>query len=196
MTTMTLADIGWLRGAILLLFTLGWIPVFVLRSERFHERRAAANPDERRAMWNAAAAVTVHVTLAEIALTFPEVEPPSLRIVIGAAIFVVGLAFWALARHSLVAYGRVLDPTTVPPALVTTGPFAIVRHPLSLGMVILALGPAVAAATGLVWTSFATAVVALARRCHQDEVELHAAFGAEYARYAAATTARLVPFLW
>ena len=193
---MSLADIGLLHGAVLLLFTLGWIPVFVLRSERFHERRAAASPDERRAMWNAAAAVTAHVTLAEIALTFPDVAPPPLRVLIGAAIFAVGLAFWALARHSLVAYGRVLDPTTAPAALVTTGPFAVVRHPLSLGMVILALGPAVAAASGLVWTSFLTAVVALGRRCHQDEVELNAAFGDDYARYAATTPARLIPFLW
>ena len=185
-----------LRTVVLLIFCLGWIPVFVLRSERFSERRAAAGADERRALWNAAAAVTVHVTLAEIALTFPQIEPPAIRLVIGVAIFAVGLAFWMLARHTLVAYGRVLDPTTTPAALVTSGPFTIVRHPLALGMVILALGPAVAAATGVVWASLATVVVALGRRCHQEEAALHAAFGDAYARYAAATPTRLIPFLW
>jgi len=189
-------DVPLFRLIVMLTFTFGWIPVFVLRSERFHERRAVASPDERRAMWNAAAAVTVHLVLAEIALTFPDLEPPTLRLAIGAAIFAIGLAFWVLARHTLVAYGQILDPATAPPALVTTGPFAIVRHPLSLGMVILALGPAVAAATGLVWASFATAVVALARRCHQDEVELYAVFGEAYARYAIATKSRLIPFVW
>jgi protein-S-isoprenylcysteine O-methyltransferase Ste14 len=38
-------------------------------------------------------------------------------------------------------------------------------------------------------------VVALARRCRQDEDELSATFGDAYARYTAAT-ARLIPFLW
>ena len=185
-----------LRTITIVIFTLGWIPVFVLRSERFRERRAVASPDERRAMWNAAAAVTVHVTLSEIALTFPSAETPALRLALGLAIFAVGLAFWALARHTLVAYGRMLDPSSAPPLLVTSGPFAVVRHPLALGMVILALGPAVAAATTLTWASFATVVVALGRRCRQDEDELHETFGAAYARYADVTTARLVPFLW
>lgn len=177
------------------LFTVGWLPVFVFRSERFHERRAVASPDERRAMWNVAAAVAVHVTLAEIALRAAG-DVPALRSLIGSAVFLIGLAFWLLARRALVAYGRLLDPSQPPPALVTTGPFAIVRHPLALGMVILALGPAVAAATPLTWVSGAAVVVALARRCLQDEVELRATFGNDYERYATTTTARLIPYVW
>ncbi|MEO6029445.1 MAG: hypothetical protein ABIR79_21485, partial [Candidatus Binatia bacterium] len=103
------------------LFTIGWIPVFVFRSERFNERRAAATSDERRAMWNVAAAVTVHVTLAEMALRDAG-EVPAVRSLIGIAVFVIGFAFWMLARRALVAYGRLLDPSQPPPALVTTGP--------------------------------------------------------------------------
>jgi protein-S-isoprenylcysteine O-methyltransferase Ste14 len=106
------------------------------------------------------------------------------------------LAFWTLARHALVAYGRLLDPAEPPAALVTHGPFAVVRHPLSLGMVILALGPAVAAATPLTWASFGAAVTALARRCMHDENELRAIFGAAYESYAADTPYRLIPFVW
>jgi protein-S-isoprenylcysteine O-methyltransferase Ste14 len=185
-----------LRTTVIVIFTFGWIPVFVLRSERFHARRAVATSDGRRAMWNAVAAITVHVTLAEVALTYATAEIPAVRLALGLAIFAVGLAFWALARHTLVAYGRVLDPTVAPPALITTGPFAIVRHPLALGMVILALGPALAAATTLTWASFATVVVALARRCRQDEDELYETFGDAYAQYADITTARLIPLLW
>jgi protein-S-isoprenylcysteine O-methyltransferase Ste14 len=186
-----------LRTAAVVMFAAGWIPVFVLRSERFHARRAVATPDEQRAMWNAVAAVTVHVTLAELALTNAARDAlPAARLVIGLLVFLVGLAFWALARRTLVDYGRVLDPTEAPPVLVSTGSFALVRHPLALGMVILALGPAVAAAATLTWASFAVVVLALARRCLQDEVELHDTFGNAYARYAATTTARLIPFLW
>jgi protein-S-isoprenylcysteine O-methyltransferase Ste14 len=179
------------------LFVVGWLPIFLLRSERFHVRRAASTPDERRAMWNAALAVTVHVTLAELALedTGPNTLL-ALHLVVGMLVFLVGLAFWALARHTLVAYGRRLDPAVPPPTLVTHGPFAVVRHPLALGMVILALGPAVAAATPLTWTSFVAVVVALGRRCVQDEHELHATFGGVYASYAATTRSRLIPLVW
>src|SRR5687767_7426168 len=127
--------------AAVVLFALGWIPVFVLRSERFSERRAVASPEERRAMLNAVFAVAVHVTLAELALTSSGAPVPTVRVVIGMLVFLVGLAFWALARGTLVAVGRVLDPAEPPPTLVTTGAFAVVRHPLALGMVILALGP-------------------------------------------------------
>lgn len=184
-------------AAAVVLFVLGWVPVFLLRSERFAERRAVASPDERRAMLNAVAAVGVHVTLAELALTDPGGGPiPASRLVIGMLVFLVGLAFWALARSSLVAVGRVLDPTVPPPTLVTAGAFAVVRHPLALGMVILALGPAVAAARPLTWVSFVVVVVALGRCCLQDEEELYATFGPAYERYAETTTSRLVPFVW
>lgn len=188
---------GPLHAATMLLFTLGWIPVFFLRSERFHERRRHAEPDERRAMWNAALAVTVHVTLAEVALaTAPAGAVPALRLVLGMLVFLVGLAFWTLGRHTLVAYGRLLDPSVPPPTLVTHGPFAVVRHPLALGVVILALGPAVTAASPLIWVSFATVVVTMARRCVQDETELRATFGVAYDAYADATPSRMIPFAW
>ena len=179
------------------LFAVGWVPIFLLRSERFSERRRAAPPDERRAMLNAVLAVGVHVTLCELALQdAPPGAPPATRLVIAMLVFGVGIAFWALARQTLVAYGRLLDPSAPPPALVTTGPFAIVRHPLALGMVILALGPAVAAATPLPWVSFAAVIVAMARRCLQDETELRATFSGAYDAYVDATPSRLIPFVW
>ena len=184
-----------LRTMTLVLFAAGWIPVFLLRSERFRDRRRHAEPDERRAMWNAVLAVAIHVTLAELAIA-DAAGTSSLRLILGVLVFLIGFAFWMLGRQTLVAYGRLLDPSVPPAALVTHGPFAIVRHPLALGMVILALGPAVAAATPLAWVSFATVVVAMARRCLQDERELDATFGAAYDAYAAATPSRMLPFAW
>lgn len=191
-------DVGaWMRPTAVAVFALGWIPVFLLRSERFHERRRHAEPDERRAMWNAVLAVAVHVTLAELALGDAPLDTlPVLQLVLGVLVFLVGLAFWTLGRQTLVASGRLLDPSVPPAVLVTHGPFAVVRHPLALGMVILALGPAVAAATPLTWVSFATVVVTMARRCLQDETELHATFGAAYDAYVDATPSRMIPFAW
>lgn len=184
-----------LRSAAVVLFVAGWLPVFLLRSERFHARRAVATPEERRSMWNAAAAVTVHVTLVEMQLAHGEAPIPAAQLTVGLLVFAVGLAFWLLARHTLVGYGRLLDPSEAPPALVTTGPFAIVRHPLALGMVILALGPAIAAGHVITWASFGAVILAMARRCLQDEIELVETFGDDYARYAE-TTSRMIPLLW
>jgi protein-S-isoprenylcysteine O-methyltransferase Ste14 len=183
------------RTVALIVFAAGWLPVFLLRSERFGERRAVANENERRSMWNALAAVTVHVVLSQLALRSADVPPPTLRLVIGVLTFATGFAFWLLARRALVDYGHMLDPSAPPPTLVTTGPFAIVRHPLALGIVIMALGPALAAATALTWASFAVVVVAMARRCHEDEQQLYAIFGDAYERYAESTP-QLIPFVW
>ncbi|MEB2283578.1 MAG: hypothetical protein B6D46_15025 [Polyangiaceae bacterium UTPRO1] len=186
-----------LTTAAIVLFAAGWLPVFVFRSERFHARRRHAEPGERRAMWNAVLAIAVHVTLAELAIAGadPDALAPA-HLAIGMLIFLVGLAFWALGRRTLAAAGGVRDPAAPPSALVTQGPFAVVRHPLALGVVVLALGPAVAAAAPLTWVSFATVVIAMARRCLQDEAELRAVFGAGYDAYAAATPSRLLPFVW
>lgn len=180
----------------IVVFTVGWVPVFLLRSEPLRARTQAASPDERRAIWNAIAAVTVHVVLVELALSRPEGPPPgTAQLAIGIAVFGIGLAFWTLARRTLVGTRRFLDPTRPPPALVTSGPYTLVRHPLALGMLILALGPAVAAGRSLTWASFGAVAVTMARRCLQEEDELAATFGAAYERYAAATP-RLVPFVW
>ena len=190
-------DAAWLRTAAVALFAAGWMPVFLLRSERFRDRHRHAEPDERRAMWNAVLAVAVHVTLAELAIVDAAPDTlPAFRLVLGMLVFLVGLAFWTLGRQTLVAYGRLLDPALPPPALVTHGPFAVVRHPLALGMVILALGPAVAATTPLTWVSFTTVIVTMARRCLQDETELRATFGVAYDAYADATPSRMIPFAW
>ena len=187
---MTLATLA------VLLFAVAWIPVVLLRDGRSPQRRTEPAPDERRSAWNAALAVVVHVTLAALALRDAGADAAPVRLVTGILVALVGLAFWTLAWQALAADGLRRDPTAPTPALVTHGPFAIVRHPLALGMAILALGPAVAAATALTWASFAAVVAALARRAMQDEVELRATFGTAYATYAEATRNRLIPFVW
>jgi len=185
-----------MRAAALALFVLGWVPVFVLRSERFSERRAAEGADVVRWMWITALVVTLHVTLVEVVLTMPgPFTPAGPRVAAGMMVFALGLVIWTLGRRALVDFSRRLDPASTPSALVTTGPFALVRHPLAFGMILLALGPAFAAGTAATWVTFAAVVGALVQRCRQDEHELHAVFGNAYARYAA-RTARLVPFVW
>ena len=109
--------------------------------------------------------------------------------------FIAGLLWWVWARRSLGPFDRPLDTTVPPTELIVTGPFAIVRHPLALGTLLVALAPAIAVGMLPTWITFAMVTLCLARRCRQDEEELLAVFGDAYARYAARTH-RLVPFVW
>lgn len=186
-------------GAAVVLFALGWIPVFRYRSEHVGEALVAASGAARRWIPLTIAAVSLHVTLVEILLTtyllvWPATAPGAPRLAGGIGVFAAGLGWWSWARLRLGPLAQPLDPRRPPAELITSGPFAVVRHPLALGTLAAALGPAIAAGSAS-WLSFAAVAVCLAQRCKQDEPGLRAAFGAAYDRYAARTR-RLLPFLW
>jgi protein-S-isoprenylcysteine O-methyltransferase Ste14 len=184
----------------LVVFTLGWIVVFCVRSEHVATKLAAASPGERRWIPITMTVISVHVTLAQLLLTLvfagvaaPATDPHTL--LLGIAVFVGGVAWWLWARRALGPIAQFLDTVSPPSRLLVTGPFAIVRHPLALGTLLCALGSAVAAASPLTWATFAACVVCLGKRCLQDEELLWSVFGPAYATYAAQTR-RLVPFIW
>ncbi len=178
----------------LALFAVAWIPIMAFGGAIRRRGPGGPVPEDRRATWNTVFAIGVHLTFTGLALRDADADASAVRLVIGVSVALVGLAFWTLAR--LTRGARTSDSAAPTEGLVTHGPFAVVRHPLALGMVIVALGPAVAAATPLTWASFGAVVAALARRCMQDEAELRAASGAAYAAYADATRSRLIPFVW
>jgi protein-S-isoprenylcysteine O-methyltransferase Ste14 len=190
-----------LIAATLVVFALGWIVVFCVRSEHVATKLAAASPEERRWIPLTIAVISVHVTLAQLLLTlvFAGVAGPAVgnprALLLGMAVFVGGVAWWLWARRSLGPIAQFLDTVSPPSRLLVTGPFAVVRHPLALGTLLCALGSAVAAASPLTWVTFAACVVCLGKRCLQDEELLWNVFGPAYAGYAARTR-RLVPFVW
>ena len=190
-----------LRVATLVGFTLGWILVFRYRSEHLSTKLTAASTGERRWIPLTTAVISLHVTLAQAVLTMPLVglapAPPgaATRMLVGSAVFGVGLGWWFWARRALGPLDSFVDTARPPDRLLVSGPFAIVRHPLALGTLICALGSAIAAAALAVWITFAASVVCLAKRCLQDEETLFDVFGSAYGSYAA-TKPRLVPFVW
>lgn len=190
-----------LRVATLLLFTLGWFFVFGYRTEHMRTKLAAATPGERRWIPLTTVVVSLHVTCAQAILTLPLVglapAPPGAgaRLLLGQVVFLSGLAWWFWARRALGPLDRFVDTVSPPDRLLVSGPFGIVRHPLALGTLLCALGPAVAAGAVASWITFAASAVCLAKRCLQDEELLWEAFGDAYRGYAARTH-RLVPFLW
>lgn len=188
-----------MRLVALVLFTVGWIPVFRYRSEHVTTKLAAATPAERRWIPLTASVITLHVSLAQLFLTLSMLgitaHGGDAGIVAGIVVFTIGLACWFWARRSLGALDRFVDTVSPPPVLLTTGPFGVVRHPLALGTLLCALGPAIAAGAIATWITFAGCAFCLAQRCLQDEELLWKVFGSAYRDYAVRTY-RLVPFVW
>ncbi|MBI3766868.1 MAG: isoprenylcysteine carboxylmethyltransferase family protein [Deltaproteobacteria bacterium] len=190
------------RVATLFVFSAGWIPVFRYRSEHLTTKLAAASAAEQRWIPITVVVVSFHVSLAQLLLTLPLlglVPVPAVnetpRFLLGIAIYVAGLALWFWARRSLGPLDRFVDTVNPPTQLLVSGPFGIVRHPLALGTILCALGPAVATGAPITWLTFAASAFCVAKRCLQDEDLLWTAFGTAYGAYAARTR-RLLPFVW
>lgn len=120
-------------------------------------------------------------------------EARYVRIVAGTGLIIVGAAFGVWASREL---GRALTPFPKPRpvGLVTTGPFAVVRHPIYLGFLgvfvgyglltsVLAL--ALTAALGVLWVG----------KTRVEERLLDAVYP-DYAAYRARTRWRIVPYLY
>jgi len=79
--------------------------------------------------------------------------------------------------------------------LVTTGPYRIIRHPSYLGLLVNALGWALAFRSAVGVALAAITIVPLLARIRAEETLLHAQFGAEYESYCRRTS-RLIPGLY
>ena len=76
--------------------------------------------------------------------------------------------------------------------LATGGPFRIVRHPIYMGLNLLALGSAVWVPTPIVWAAFVLMVIGSDLRARAEEALLLRVFGQPYRDYCARTR-RFVP---
>jgi protein-S-isoprenylcysteine O-methyltransferase Ste14 len=84
------------------------------------------------------------------------------------------------------------DPGT---GLVTTGPYRLVRHPIYLGMALLALGQALAFGSGLACVIVLVGIVpTFAWRAREEEELLDRTFGDRYALYRRRTRL-MIPYL-
>jgi protein-S-isoprenylcysteine O-methyltransferase Ste14 len=107
-------------------------------------------------------------------------------LLVGAILYFTGMAFILWSRLTL---GKLYFVSTSFSAqlyadhqLVTRGPFAIVRHPIYLGLIAAALGSLLLYQT---WTALAYAVFApfILFRAHREEQALAAEFGEEWQNY-------------
>ncbi|MFI5402284.1 MAG: methyltransferase family protein [Planctomycetota bacterium] len=79
--------------------------------------------------------------------------------------------------------------------LATEGPFRLLRHPIYMGMNLLALGTAIWAPSVIVWAGFALVALGSDLRARAEEPLLHEAFGPVYDEYCRRTK-RFVPGIY
>jgi protein-S-isoprenylcysteine O-methyltransferase Ste14 len=79
--------------------------------------------------------------------------------------------------------------------LATNGAFRLMRHPIYSGLTLLALGSAIWAPTGVIWSAFVLMAIGSELRARSEEVVLRQAFGDAYVAYSKRTR-RFVPFVY
>jgi protein-S-isoprenylcysteine O-methyltransferase Ste14 len=77
----------------------------------------------------------------------------------------------------------------------TTGPFAIVRHPRYAGLLLAKLGFSLLFANVFAWASLLATILLIRRRIRLEETHLREIFGPGYSRYTERTP-RLLPGIY
>lgn len=114
---------------------------------------------------------------------------------IGAAVTVVGLLFAVWARQHLGSNWSSAVTIKQGHELITTGPYALVRHPIYTGILTGFLGTAIALSQVRGVLGFVLIFVVLWTKLRMEEEWMRSQFGDTYATYAHQTSA-LVPYLF
>ncbi|HYU53415.1 MAG TPA: isoprenylcysteine carboxylmethyltransferase family protein [Gemmatimonadaceae bacterium] len=113
----------------------------------------------------------------------------------GVALVAIGLAFASWARFHL---GRLWSGRVTlkeDHAIIRSGPYAIVRHPIYTGLLLAFAGTALAQTTLAAVVGFVLVVIGLTIKIRQEERLLTDHFGAAYDAYRADVRA-LIPYVW
>lgn len=113
---------------------------------------------------------------------------------VGATLTVIGIAFAVWARFHIGRNWSGVPSVKEDHELVTSGPYAFVRHPIYTGIICAAFGTAL---TGTVFgiVVFVFATLAFLRRIKKEEGIMLGLFPSAYPAYQARTK-RLIPFIW
>jgi protein-S-isoprenylcysteine O-methyltransferase Ste14 len=114
---------------------------------------------------------------------------------IGAAVTVAGLLFAVWARHHLASNWSSSVTIKQGHELITSGPYALVRHPIYTGILTGFLGTAIALSQVRGVIGFVLIFVVLWAKLRTEEEWMRSQFGETYATYAHQTAA-LVPYLF
>jgi protein-S-isoprenylcysteine O-methyltransferase Ste14 len=180
--------------ALALLFALGWIPAYLFRAESVSAALPVYSRAERLWVRASIAVLVIHVSAACLSLSLtPRVD--TWRAALGVGVFAAGMGLWLWARVLIGPLRVRRMPDDAPAELRRNGPFALVRHPLYLGVLLGASAPILVAPRASLGVTLSLCFVVLAVRAEQEERRLRTQLGAMYEDYCRAVK-RLVPFVW
>lgn len=125
---------------------------------------------------------------ARVPVWFPGQRGVSTLIILGGA----ALTIWALVTFRSWRFLAKLDRGH---QLVTNGPFRLMRHPIYMGLNLLALGSAVWVPTMIMWAALVLMFLGGDLRARAEEKLLEQAFGEDYKAYCARTR-RFIPRIY
>lgn len=114
--------------------------------------------------------------------------------VIGAGLTVIGLLFAVWARYHIGRNWSGVITLKEDHALVRSGPYALVRHPIYSGLLLAIVGSAIARGNLAAVLAIVAMLYAVLRRVSIEESWMSENFGSAYADYKA-NTPSLIPFL-
>lgn len=192
---------AWIYLALVTASQAGLTLLLTRRDPALLEARGGVQPGARR--WDLALVITAfllgYVALVAAGLDAgrsPTASMPAWLSGVGAAGFVAaaGLISWAMAENTHFE-GLVRIQSERGHSVCTSGPYAIVRHPGYLGMIIAILGtPLILGSWWALIPSAASAALFLLRTVLEDRTLQRELAG--YADYASVTRARLIPRVW
>jgi len=184
-------SLGLLLGIV---FTLGWIPVFMYRTEELSEALPSYQGTERLWMFATPACLAIHCTVAGVTLSFVDAMP-LWSTALGLAVYGTAVVFWLWGRVLISPLHMRRLPDEPPLQLRRDGAFGVVRHPLYFSYVLACAAPVIIARSSVLLVTFGVCALVLAVRAVLEERRLHAQLGAQYEEYCRSVK-RLVPFVW
>jgi protein-S-isoprenylcysteine O-methyltransferase Ste14 len=114
--------------------------------------------------------------------------------IVGAGVIVIGAALvaWAVLHFRSWRFRAALSEGH---QLATGGPFGLLRHPIYMGLDLLALGSAIWVPTPVLWIAFVLMAIGSDLRGRAEERILDEAFGDSYRDYCRRTR-RFVPYVY
>ncbi|MEZ0109285.1 protein-S-isoprenylcysteine O-methyltransferase Ste14 [Catenulispora sp. EB89] len=185
------------ENATLLVVSVIWLAMEFRQSRR--TRPTAEKAQDRCGRVLTFAPVTGVVTGAVLSWIVPEaaIRPSWLIAPIGLGAMGCGAALRLWCFQTLGDYFTFELMTSSDQAVITSGPYRIVRHPSYAGLVLVLVGSVTLMSN---WLSLGVAAVAtvvfLTAAIKVEEEVLHRELGDAYRTYAAATPHRLIPFVW
>jgi protein-S-isoprenylcysteine O-methyltransferase Ste14 len=136
------------------------------------------------------------IGLASAALGMGRIEPRWAALIIGIALGVAGVALRASAMSTLGRYYSLTPQAEIEQAIVTSGPYGLIRHPGYAGILLSLLGLQLIAGTWVAPLAMLFVIAPLPVRIRIEEQLLTEQLGKRYEDYEHRTRYRLVPGIY